>query len=132
MVEVKCQMCGKIFLAKQSNYNLCSPECRKARVKQLNRSENYTLQRKNYYKEKRSKGTSYYEKRYAEYSAKNRVIKYCEICGTELPNGKQKFCLDCLLKGWQNGDKRCRRILECRGYDATMIREEIDQRNGIV
>lgn len=37
MIKKQCIVCGKEFYARQSNYTLCSDECRKKRVYELNK-----------------------------------------------------------------------------------------------
>ena len=123
MIEVKCPVCGKRFMARQKNYKICSPECKKIRVKEQNSSEKYKATRLRY------KETKKYRERYKQNLEAKRKIKFCEICGARLPNAKQKFCLDCILNGYQNGSKRMKHILECRGYDSEMIADEIDRRS---
>ena len=60
---------------------------------------------------------------------------YCKICGVKLPHGRQKFCLECLLKSYKGIDiekyRRARDILYCRGYDKEMIEDECEER-GII
>lgn len=125
MIEVKCPVCGKRFMARQKNYKICSPECKKIRVKERKSSEKYkaTVQR---YKQ-----TKIYRERYKQNLEAKRKIKFCEICGARLPNANQKFCLDCILDGYQNGSDRMKHILVCRGYDSEMIADEIKQRSGL-
>jgi endogenous inhibitor of DNA gyrase (YacG/DUF329 family) len=125
MIEVKCPVCGKQFLARQKNYKLCSPECKKIRVKEQNSSEKYKATAQRY------KQTKIYRERYKQNLEAKRKIKFCEICGARLPNANQDFCLDCILDGYQNGSERMKHILVCRGYDSEMIADEIKQRSGL-
>ena len=37
MIKKQCIVCGKEFYARQSNYTLCSDECKKKRVAELNK-----------------------------------------------------------------------------------------------
>lgn len=64
-----------------------------------------------------------------------RKISHCEICGVELPHGRQKICLECLLKSYKGDDiekyRRARGILYCRGYDREMVEDECKER-GII
>lgn len=122
MVEVKCPVCGKVFMSKQSNYKLCSPECKKKRIYQHYHSEKYKQTRKRYKQSK--KGREIYQKALE----KHRVKKHCKLCGKLLPNGNQKYCFDCLLKGWSEGDQSMKRILWNRGYDSETIEYELKQR----
>ena len=66
---------------------------------------------------------------------KYRIKSYCKICGVKLPHGRQKFCLECLLKSYKGNDiekhRRARDILYCRGYDREMIEDECEER-GII
>lgn len=125
MIEVKCPVCGKQFMARQKNYKICSPECKKIRVKEQYSSEKYKATRQRY------EQTEKYRERYKQNLEAKRKIKFCEICGSRLPNASQKFCLDCILDGYQNGNERMKHILVCRGYDSEMIADEIKQRSGL-
>lgn len=56
----KCKICGKDFDAQQSNYIICSPECRKVnkdayRKQYENKTREYRLQRQREYNRKRPK-----------------------------------------------------------------------------
>lgn len=127
MTEKCCKICGKLFQARQSNYLCCSAECKRINFKQS--QARYSEKRKQIYRERYGKGTEKYKQRYAEYFSKHRVIKYCRICNSQLPNGNQKVCFDCLLDMWLNGNrsKACN-LLANRGYDKEMIIEEIRAR----
>ena len=70
MIKKQCIVCGKEFYARQSNYTLCSGECKKKRVAELNKKymsdpvlhERHRLQSRDSYR-KRAK------------------ISQCKICG---------------------------------------------------
>lgn len=125
MLEKCCKICGKPFLAKQQNYTICSDECRKeARRRYYYENADYCNQRRKILYKKRN------EERKKLYWEKYRRIKYCKICNCELPNGKQAYCMDCLLNMWETGDRpHALHILSCRGYDTSMIVEEVNRRN---
>ena len=124
MIEKNCKICGKPFLAKQSNYLICSDECRKINEK-YHRNRLSKRYDKDYRRARYGKGTDWYAKHYV----KTRVIKHCKVCNCELPNGHQTYCLNCLLDMWANGNKKyAMHVLSCRGYDKTMILDEIAER----
>lgn len=118
MVEKSCCICGKLFQAKAVNIQCCSSQCKTEKRKQSNMR----------YK----KGSEYWAIHYPQLYAKRRIIKYCKICNCELPNGKQSYCIECLLKEYFQGNKqKAFHILSCRGYNTIMINEEIKQRGWI-
>ena len=128
MTEKRCKICGKSFQARQSNYLCCSAECKRINFKQS--QARYSEKRKQIYRERYGKGTEKYKQRYAEYFSKHRVIKYCRICNSQLPNSNQKVCFNCLLDMWLKGDKtKAYNILACRGYDKAGILAEIEARD---
>lgn len=115
MFEKECRICGKSFQTKNKNAVCCSHEC------SIINQKLWAKQHPEYFKE-------YYPKRHT----KIRVIKYCKICNEELPNAKQTYCLDCLLKKYMYEDKhKALHILGCRGYDKAMVHEELKQRGWI-
>lgn len=115
-----CKWCKKLFEPNSKHKKYCCVECAK-NGKEKNRQK-YRIKNKEKIREKQ-------RKRYI------RKISHCEICGVELPHGKQKFCLECLLKSYKGDDiEKCRHarsILCCRGYDKEMIEDEYKER-GII
>lgn len=79
-------------------------------------------------------------KQYAhEYYVKHRkkADRCCKICGGELDNNNQTYCLDCLLRDFANGYKTgdgyftaCRRLCS-RGYDVKQMVAEAQERGYI-
>lgn len=113
MYEKECPICNKMFYSQNRKKIYCSSLCRK-RHDSLKSKEKYNKQK------------------YLEYYKQHRIIKNCAICNKALPNGKQSYCMDCLLKEYLHGDtKRARHILECRGYDKATIQYELKQRGWI-
>ena len=117
MVEQTCKICGKKFMAQQSNYTLCSDVCRKINERNLKQKsdEKYKARRLDQIR---------------RYSALHRKYKHnpCAICGQPLPDSRAKYCLGCLLNEFQNGKRKwAYNILACRGYDLAMINDEIAQ-----
>lgn len=113
MISNMCIVCGKEFEAKQRNYTLCSAECRQIQ-KKANRE--------------RYKHTDKYREKIKERCKKHYVTKNCEFCGERLPNGKQKYCLDCLLSRFKAGDTNATHTLNSRGYSVKEIWQEIKSR----
>ena len=74
MIKKQCIVCGKEFYARQSNYTLCSDECKKKRVAELN-------------KKYMSDPTLYERHRIQtrERFRKNAKIIQCKICGEPVP-----------------------------------------------
>ena len=70
MIKNKCIICGKEFYARQSNYTLCSDECRKKRVAELN---NKYMSDPAIHERKLKQGR--------ERRRKNAKIILCKICG---------------------------------------------------
>lgn len=121
MYSLICTECGKCFDSPNSNYKTCSTKCRTERSKRTN-NQRMAIYRdttiNKYYRQ------VYYKEHYVP------VIKVCKSCGTVLDDGRQNFCLDCLLKDYLHGDHNtARQRLACRGYDKAMILEEIRIRN---
>ena len=54
-----------------------------------------------------------------------KVVYKCAVCGEELQDGRQAYCLDCLLLGYKNAKKGEKRLaykrLANRGYDKETI-----------
>ena len=124
MFKKKCVVCGKEFEARQSNYSLCSDECRKIRKR------SHTIKRMN-----DPVRHEQYLKKYKEKRAMKNVP--CRICGENVPsidNGNRmnrKFYHDdCIaneaLKAISEGknceDKRIRRAYN-RGYTIKELKE---------
>ena len=117
MIEQTCKICGEKFMAKQSNYTLCSDACRKINQRNLKQKSDEK------YKAKRIE----YSHRY---DALHRKYKHnpCAICGQPLPDSRAKYCLGCLLKEYKNGKRRwAYKVLVCRGFDLEMINDELAQ-----
>lgn len=115
-----CKWCKKPFEPNPKHRKYCCEACKKAGTKKMQR--NYRI--KNTDEIRRKAAAKYIRK-----------ISHCEICGVELPHGRQKICLECLLKSYKGDDiekyRRARGILYCRGYDGEMIKEECEKR-GII
>jgi len=119
-----CRICGKEFIAKQSNYVCCSAECQ-----QINRNithqkalANMTESQK---EDRRRKMREYFHRK-----KKAAPPKLCSICSQPLPNKKQVWCLDCMLRDYvQHKNKSLfAKRLYCRGYNKEMILDEIKQK----
>ena len=111
-----CVICNKPFTTINSRYKTCSPNCRDAYDKEY---------RRRYDKYRRDAGlVPYY---YV------RVTKQCKLCDTRLPDGRQTYCLRCLVNGFVHGDtnfrEKCRGLLNCRGYSVEDIWDEADVLN---
>lgn len=115
-----CKWCGKAFEPNSKHKKYCCVECAKNGMKKNQRK--YRIKNADEIRQKAA----------AKYI---RKISHCEICGVELPHGRQKFCLECLLKSYKGDDiekyRRARSILYCRGYDKEMIEYECEER-GII
>ena len=120
MYDKICKVCGGSFKAVNNHYVICSEECRKKylRDKSRIRSKIYyhtlhgKIQRKNWYKKNHTP-----------------VAKFCLSCGDPLPDGRQTYCIDCLLRDYKYGNRAvAAQRLACRGYDKEMILTEIEDR----
>ena len=115
-----CKWCGKAFEPNSKRKKYCCVECAKNGTEKNQRK--YRIKNKEKIREKVRK--QYIHKK-----------SYCKICGVKLPHGRQKFCLECLLKSYKGNDiekyRRARDILYCRGYDKGMIEDECKER-GII
>lgn len=115
-----CEQCKNPFEPDQKHRKYCCEACKKAGLEQ--RQREYRIKNTDIIRQKAA----------AKYV---RAIALCEICGARLPHGRQKICLDCLLKSYKGNDKakhrRARNILYCRGYDDEMIKCECEER-GII
>lgn len=115
-----CPVCGMTFEAANSRYKYCSDECRKKRKYNANKAH-----LKEYYKTSRGiyARKTYYKKHHKP------VEKYCADCGKKLDDGRQTWCLDCLLKDYaENNSHIAYQRLANRGYDRELIMEEINSR----
>ena len=115
-----CPICGTEFETINSRYKYCSDKCRKVVMDKLNKehakiyynSDNGLRKRRAYYK--------------AHYQP---VKKYCLECGKQLEDGRQTWCLDCLLKDYaETASPLAYKRLLCRGYDKELIMEEINSK----
>lgn len=115
MSERICRICGKKFYSNHPSKCTCSEKCSLT---------NARLRNKEYYSR-----TAYKALKHERYTKSyQRRIRYCHICGDELPDGRQKFCLTCLFKEFLYGDHlRAYRRLKLRGYNCAEIREEISK-----
>ena len=119
MVNQTCKICGTSFLAKQSNYIICSDACRQINKKNYNKVRN-----KKYY----SNFGKEYQRAYRKMHSKKKGNP-CLICGKSLPDSRAKYCLSCLFNEYMNGDThKAYKILSCRGYDKRSIEYEIENR----
>ena len=120
MYEIKCCICGKETTVINSRYRTCSKLCSKVLKKQ--EMKRWYFENKAY----RQKHLERVKKRYR----KNRKDYFCIVCGSVLPHGNQKFCLNCLLKDYKYGNRTLAyNRLTCRGYDKEMIDFEVKERN---
>lgn len=117
MYDKVCKICGKQFQAINRNYCMCSPECRKISERE---SRKQTLRR--YY------ATDLGKEKILRYYRKHRVLvdKMCACCGIKLDDGRQTYCLECLLRDYRDNHTPISvRRLYSRGLDKTMIKEEL-------
>lgn len=130
MIIKKCRVCGKEFKAKQSNYVVCSSECRE------NNRKKVALR---YYKNNEAKLKScakdYYKN--IKHLKIKHVKKHCLICNKELNHGNQTFCLECLIIGDASPNfeyrQMCKHLLWNRGFSSDEIilkRRELINKNG--
>lgn len=120
MYNKVCKICGKEFQAVNKNYCLCSPECRK-----ISERESHKDALRKYY------ATTLGKERSKRYYKEHRTLvnKQCACCGTKLDDGRQSYCLNCLLKDYRdNPSVISRKRLYSRGFDKAMIEEEIKER----
>ena len=123
MYDKICKVCGNSFQAVNSRYTICSDECRKKHNREQNRERNALYYKSAIGKYKHKK----YNKEHYAY-----VNKHCAKCGDPLTDGRQSYCLDCLLRDYlYNNTATTRQRLYNRGYDTEMILTEIEER-GIV
>ena len=81
-IEKICIVCGKPFTAANPLYCLCSNDCRAKR----------SVAHSKKYKETHAEmGRKQNKKRNERYQEQHKKKYHCKICGTELPNGSQKY-----------------------------------------
>lgn len=116
-----CVVCGKSFLAANPLYCICDDECRAKRK---------TVYKKRYEKTHAEAIREQNRKRNKKYREQHKNKYHCKTCGTVLPNGCQKYCLDCLLRAYQSAETHywAAGVLRCRGYDKVAIDSEIEER----
>lgn len=120
----KCKICGREFNARQSNYTLCSDECRKEnkrenskRAWQEIKADPYLLQRRRLQEREHSR---------AKYSKSH---KKCIQCGGDTGSYYAKYCIDCLLNNYfDNPNAVNLNRLHNRGFDKELITEEAEIR----
>lgn len=118
MYTKNCPICGAEFETINSRYIYCSDACRKEADKRRCSKRNY-----NYHLTHKYERHLYYKQHYEP------VEKYCEGCGKRLDDGRQSWCLDCLLDDYiNNKSKVAYQRLSCRGYDKISILQEISLR----
>lgn len=122
MYDKECVVCGKPFQAANPRYCICSPECRKVRDREIKRrdaAKRYEANRK------------YLQKYYREHYVP--VTKSCQSCGDPLPDGRQTYCLRCLVYAFMHCEGEARRAaysrLALRGYTKSDIISEAESLN---
>ena len=122
MYDKICVVCGKPFQAPNPRYIVCSDECRKVRSRYLQHKK-----AKNRYEREKAHRQKYDRERYTP------VVKFCHSCGDVLPDGRQTFCLRCLVNDFMHGDYEHRRSayrrLALRGYTKVDIISEAESLN---
>lgn len=115
-----CIICGNDFEAVSLNSKYCSDTCRKIGKARISKR----------YNDKHRKTAAYYINR--ETYRKNTyhyAVKYCKSCGKKLNDGRQTWCLDCLLDDYVNTKSRIALIrLTNRGYNKARILELLRNR----
>lgn len=121
MYKLICRECGKPFDSPNPRYVTCSAECRDSYRRKQEKERMASYRETNANKRYRK---IYYKEHY------KYVNKTCKSCGDKLTDGRQSFCLTCLLIDYLHGDHNtARQRLACRGYDKAMILEELQNRN---
>lgn len=118
-----CKICGKEFNARQSNYTLCSDECRKENRKRVWQK----IKADPYLHEKHSIQANKYK--IAKRKANPKPHKKCIQCGEDTGSYHAKYCIECLLGNYfkkPNGVNYNR--LNNRGYDKAEITFELELR----
>jgi predicted nucleic acid-binding Zn ribbon protein len=117
MYDKVCVICKQPFRAINPRYKTCSPDCHHEYDKIYNRIYGKS------YRTRRKFNPSHYEK----------VQKHCKLCGDILPDGRQTYCLRCLINGFVHGDVNTRQksmgILNCRGFSVDMIWQKAAELN---
>ena len=115
--SIKCKVCGKEFQARNPKYCYCSEKCRTDGLRQVCREHTYRWNQSDRCKEVRK---SYYLR------TRTLVDKFCAVCGVKLPDGRQTYCLECLLKDYRDTHSQISiRRLYSRGFDIQMINEAV-------
>lgn len=123
----KCKICGKEFNARQSNYNLCSDECRKINKKEYKKRQWWEIKADPYQHERHKQQRKKYNK--AKREANPKPFKRCVQCGCDTGSYYMKYCLECLFDNYfksPNTTNFCR--LSNRGYNKAEILEEAEIR----
>ena len=137
MIKKQCIVCGKEFYARQSNYTLCSDECKKKRVAELNKKymsdpvlhERHRLQS------------------IESYRRRAKIIK-CKICGEPVPPNdsggrlsRKHYHEECVIKEAlqaiseggkstkKTGDKRITRAHNVLGMNVGELKELLREDN---
>lgn len=120
-IDKTCIVCGKSFLAANPLYCICSDECRHKRK---------AVHDKRYRETHVEAIREQIRKNNKKYREKHKKKYHCKTCGTVLPNGCQKYCLDCLLRAYQSKEQRpwAKDVLHSRGYDKEAIINKIEER----
>lgn len=116
-MEKICIVCRKPFSAANPRYKMCSAECRKKHYAEYDK-----IRLKAYYHSGagKKKHKTYYKP----------VEKLCASCNKPLPDGRQTYCLRCLLLDFKYGDTdTAYKRLACRGYDTKAIWRTITELN---
>ena len=118
MYDKICPVCGSAFQSPNPCYKYCSDPCRKT-VSDKRKREYSRI----YYQKTLDAQRAYRKKHY------KHVGRCCEDCGALLPDGRQRYCLDCLLKDYiENKSRIAYARLACRGYDRELIALELQSR----
>jgi hypothetical protein len=74
-----------------------------------------------------AKRKEYYKEHYKP------TVHYCQVCGEPLPDGRQTYCLRCLVSTYMTAEQPYKQIaynrLALRGYDKAMILDEAKRMN---
>lgn len=126
----KCVICGKEFEAKQSNYIICSNECRTARIKQYRQKQIDEIRSS---PELRAD----YIRRSREYYKAHKPARYCKICGGVITDkGKHahpkcvfQAAVEAISEGYYPGDSRIVRATVTWGYSIKEIKQYMKENN---
>lgn len=120
MLTKNCAICGQEFLALNKNHKYCSDDCRKKGFIIVNKEYNKQYRHSNAYHIYRE----LYYKRTHKY-----VVKHCKTCGKQLDNGRQSWCIDCLLDDYtKTKSKEAVLRLASRGYNKAAIMQQLKNR----